>query len=241
MNAIVRSWDPTFISSRQFALTFDSLAWSNLTSNNAADFNINATVRFDTSDKGSTFLSFRNFFTQFSNFSFTSSSHLSLRFAQTYCRDFARSNATAYQVVSNYVSTTLRQSLVVFFRTHEVSVTFNTYSLYAFVAQALSQSVQFFLSFRTQVIFVEAEQSFSRQGNSLVNILRSLLYGSNCFTITTFDTTLGLFVKIAGFPAFAIVVADNFLRLAAYDVAVFGVRFAGHSGAGGNQGNEQCA
>ena len=110
-------------------------------------------------------------------------------------------------------------------------MTFDTYGLYVFVAQALSQAVQVFLSFRTQDVFVEAEQGFRRQGNSFVNVFGSLLNCGYRFAVTTFDTTLGFFVEVAVFPALAVVVTDDFLRLAAYGVAVFGVRFTCHCSA----------
>ena len=97
------------------------------------------------------------------------------------------------------------------------------------------------MSFRAEVVFIEAEQCFRRQRYGFVNIFGSLLNCGYCFAVTTFDTALGLFVEIAVSPAFAIVVTDNFLKLAAYDVAVFGMRFACHCGAGSNQCNEQCA
>ena len=93
-------------------------------------------------------------------------------------------------------------------------MTFNTYGLYVGLTQALGQYFQVVLGFGTQYVFVETEQGFGRQRNGFVNILRSLLYNSNrsrfnC--IATLYATLGCFVEVSVFPAFAVVVAYDFL------------------------------
>ena len=144
--------------SRFFYLLLLRLSATNLFGYQGTDTNVYAAIRLDTCNQGATFASGRNATTQVANFLLTLFGHLSLRFAQANCRDFLGRNAMANQVFANSVSTTLRQSLIVFVATHEVGMAFNTYRLYVALRQALSQVIQSSTCFRTQIVFVKAKQ-----------------------------------------------------------------------------------
>ena len=118
-----------------------------------------------------------------------------------------------YQVVCHYVGAAFGQSLVVLLGAHEVGVAFYADSLYVFVGQAACQIVQGVDGLRTQVVFVEAEQSLGGQRYGFV-----YKFGSGRslgFCVAALDTTLCRFVEVRGTPALFIVVADDFLRFAA--------------------------